>query len=308
MGKIRKIRQGNSLYVTEDETLVVVSNSRNGVYVYNLKGSTSKPVFATKTVSDVACYALSQDKKMLAAKSTSGEIALISLETGEELLRNEMWGKEGYPIVFTNDAKYVLDMDWNGRTMLLDCETNQVSVVDGPNIRGRNGYPYVSYMQYDRYSQQIIKIVEKAEKLSTGVVMASSSVPGKIKYRKIRKFKGYVPGWFDGISLCKDRNYYYERFNGIIVVTDKQFRELKRCPLPVEFAEFDSTSVHMWVSPCEKYLFLYCRGLSVLYEMKTMKPMLKFEYPFVCDFTMVEEDSKFIISTWQGAYFGDIEE
>ena len=143
------------MFVTEDETLLVNSNFRNTVYVYDLESRSTKPVFWTRTVSNVAEKAISPNKKMLAAKNTSGMMALISLETGEELFRNPMGKSEGYSIAFTDDGKHVLDMDWSGRTMLLNCQTNQCDTLDGPVVRGMNGYPHVTFMSYDRYSKQL---------------------------------------------------------------------------------------------------------------------------------------------------------
>lgn len=37
MGKIKKFKGGFDLFVTEDEKLLVTSNSRNQVYVYDLE-------------------------------------------------------------------------------------------------------------------------------------------------------------------------------------------------------------------------------------------------------------------------------
>ena len=39
MGKIKKFKGGFDLFVTEDEKLLVTSNSRNQVYVYDLEAS-----------------------------------------------------------------------------------------------------------------------------------------------------------------------------------------------------------------------------------------------------------------------------
>ena len=47
-------------------------------------------------------------------------------------------------------------------------------------------------------------------------------------------------------------------------------------------------------------------GESYLYELETMKMVRKFEYPYLCDFTMVKDDTEFIVSTWQGAFIGKV--
>ena len=307
MTKVRKLKSANKLWVSRDEKYLVTANTRNTVYVYDLENLGAKPFFSTKTVSNVSNFALSPDAKLLVAKNTSGEIALIRMEDGEELFRNKMEGREGYRLVFSEDGKSVLDFDWDGRTMVLDVESGKHTVVDGPNIRGKNGYPYVTYMDYDRYSDRILKIVQRPDDFHDGAFMTSSAKPGEISYETIRLIKdGYIPGFVDGISLCKNRNYYYERFEGILVVTDKEFGELKRIPLPEEFKGVSKANVHIWASPCDRYLLYDYMGNAILYEAETMKPVKAFDNFNTWDFTMIREDSVFVIGTWEGAFIGEV--
>lgn len=93
MGKIKKLKGGFDLFVTEDEKLLVTSNSRNQVYVYDLE--TGKLNLQAKTVSNVSKKAISLNKELLAAKNTKGQIALISMTTGEEIGRDSMEFREG---------------------------------------------------------------------------------------------------------------------------------------------------------------------------------------------------------------------
>lgn len=85
MNKLKKIK-GDCKYITDDETLLV--SIKNGVYVYDLQSK--KQILQCKPVSHVSHVAVSKDKKLLAAKNTSGTIALISMDSGEELGRNVM--------------------------------------------------------------------------------------------------------------------------------------------------------------------------------------------------------------------------
>ena len=147
MGKIKKFKGGFDLFVTEDEKLLVTSNSRNQVYVYDLE--TGKLKLQAKTVSNVSKKAISLNKELLAAKNTKGQIALISMTTGEEIGRDSMEFREGNQMIFTPDSKAVLDFDWDGRTMLLDCKTIRHRIMDGPAERGKKVLPRVDYMQYD---------------------------------------------------------------------------------------------------------------------------------------------------------------
>ena len=132
MGKFKKINGGMSLYVTEDEKLLVNSNTRNGVYVYDL--DTMKAVLKTRTLSNIAQKAISPDKKYLAAKNTSGQMALISMDSGEEILRNDMAKCEGYQMTFASDGKTILDFDWDGRTMSHEDKTFIIATWGGTYI------------------------------------------------------------------------------------------------------------------------------------------------------------------------------
>ena len=304
MDKIRKIKGGMSMFVTEDETLLVNSNCRNTVYVYDLESRSTKPVFWTRTVSNVAEKAISPNKKLLAAKNTSGMMALVSLETGEELFRNPMGKSEGYSIAFTDDGKHVLDMDWSGRTMLLNCQTNQCDTLDGPVVRGMNGYPHVTFMSYDRYSKQLYRIVEDLGYNQRGIAQTSRLCDDKVSYSTVSVFKKRAPGLLDCISLCKLRNYYKD--GGSIVVTDKDFNELERSPLPARFDGCNTNLVKMWISPGEKYGFFACQGMSILFDLAKRRTVREFDYDFIDEFTMVNDDTTFIISTWDGSYIGNI--
>ena len=173
---IKKLKGGNDLYVTDDEKYLVCSNTRNSVYVHDL--NTFKTVFQTKTVSNVAYYAISPDGKTLAAKNTSGEIALINMETGEEILRNKMQKSEGYPLTFTRDGKYVLDFDWDGRTMLLGFD-NQCKVLDD-TLREEMGES-VGYLQYDRFENTVYKLVKADMSASTRLIFRQRAKTSDIK-------------------------------------------------------------------------------------------------------------------------------
>ena len=82
MAKDRKISGWSwDLFISDDEKLIATSNGRNGIYVYDLE--TLKPVLKAKTVSYVGYVAVSPDRKRVAAKNTSGLLALLSMETGE---------------------------------------------------------------------------------------------------------------------------------------------------------------------------------------------------------------------------------
>ena len=299
---IKKLKGGNSIYVTDDEKHLVCSNTRNSVYVHDL--NTFKTVFQTKTVSNVAYYAISPDGKTLAAKNTSGEIALINMETGEEILRNKMQKSEGYPLTFTRDGKYVLDFDWNGQTMLLGFD-NQCKVLDD-TLREDMGES-VGYLQYDRFENTVYKLVKGGYvSLDTAYI----SPAGKnIKYKKLCTLIDRFPDRVRGLSICREKIYYITRERDFMVVCDKEFKELERISLPPVVKDRQNYFQRAWVSPEEKYVcFKMAEPYTLIYDLKTMELVKALKYDFVCDFTMIENDTRFILGTWEGAYVGSIED
>ncbi len=320
MGKIKKLKGGFDLFITEDERLLVTSNSRNAVYVYDLE--TLKLKIQTKTVSNVSEKAISPDKQLLAAKNTQGHIAIISMESGEEIFRNNMKWREGEQMIFTPDSKMVLDFDWDGRTMLLNCETTKYKILDGPEECNKKVLPRVAHMQYDHNSKQIYKFIADELGNSKGRIMASDANPEHIAFEVIQEFPDIIPDHLKGISLCKVHNYYVDMRNKELIMADKQFAEVKRISLPDQVKESRVSLHKIWISPCEKYAlidmgrqydpddfagtFHDAKSLSYLFKMDTMELVQEFEYDDVSDFTMINEDKKFIISTWQGTYIGEI--
>ena len=299
---IKKLKGGNDLYVTDDEKYLVCSNTRNSVYVHDL--NTFKTVFQTKTVSNVAYYAISPDGKTLAAKNTSGEIALINMETGEEILRNKMQKSEGYPLTFTRDGKYVLDFDWDGRTMLLGFD-NQCKVLDD-TLREDMGES-VGYLQYDRFENTVYKLV-KGGYVSLDTAYISPAVKN-IRYKKLCTLIDRFPDRVRGLSICREKIYYITRERDFMVVCDKEFKELERIPLPPVVKDRQNYFQRAWVSPEEKYVcFKMAEPYSLIYDLKTMELVKALKYNFVCDFMMIENDTRFILGTWEGAYVGSIED
>ena len=62
----------------------------------------------------------------------------------------------------------------------------------------------------------------------------------------------------------------------------------------------------MWISPGEKYGFFACQGMSILFDLAKRRTVREFDYDFIDEFTMVNDDTTFIISTWDGSYIGNI--
>lgn len=300
--KAKKINGwGWDLFITDDEKLVATCNNRNGVYVYDLE--TAKPVFKTKTVSNVSNVVISPDRKYLAAKNTSGTVALVSMETGEEICRNIMAEKEGYLMTFTDDSKAVLDFDQSGRTMLLDTDNN-FSILDDV-IENDSGYPPFAYLHYDRFSNNIYKIVDRGRGYKTAVAMVSPADKDNISYKVIREFKGPAPDHIKGISFCKNNNYYLDSDKKHLVVVDKDFKEINKIKLPFKGDEAYRLLRNIWVSPYEKYFFAYLGGdMSGLFEFSSMKLVQEFEYNYISDFKMFDDDKRYIIATWEGSYIG----
>jgi hypothetical protein len=47
-------------------------------------------------------------------------------------------------------------------------------------------------------------------------------------------------------------------------------------------------------------------NLSVLYEAETLKAVKAFDHDYVWSFTMIREDSVFLLGTWEGVFCGKI--
>ena len=304
MAKDRKISGWSwDLFISDDEKLIATSNGRNGIYVYDLE--TLKPVLMTKTVSYVGYVAVSPDRKRVAAKNTSGLLALLSMETGEEICRNKMAEGEGYLMTFTDDSKYVLDLDHWGRTMLLDTE-NHFSMLD-EGFQDKDGNTLFSYLHYDRFSRNIYKIVDRGHGYKCAAAMVTPADKDHISYKVIREFQGPAPNHLMGISFCKEKNYYLTSDKKQIVAADKDFQEIERIPLPFKDEEAYRYIRKIWVSPGEKYAFISMGGTdSALFELSSMKMVREFEYDSIADFKMIEDDRRYIISTWNGTYIGEM--
>jgi len=304
MGKLKKIKGGMSLYVTEDEKLLANSNTRNGVYVHDL--DTLKTVFQTRTVSNVDKKAISPDKKYLAAKNTSGQMALISMESGEEILRNDMAKCEGYQMTFATDGRTILDFDWDGRTMSLN-DSDGFKILDGPEAGVKDRIKPMEYLHYDRFSRQIYKLAQGKDSGSGEYAFVSPADAIGLEYRPVHKFAGRMPSHTTGISICKDHIYYLSNDRTELIETDKNFDNARRIPLPKMFRESRVMVNHMYVSPYEKYALFYMGFWNAfIFDLASMELVMEFGEDVVSDFTMIHEDKTAIIATWGGTYVGSL--
>ena len=125
MGKIKKLRGGNKLFVSGDGNILAGFSGQNIAYVYHLASNSSEPVFKIRTIRHLQCVAVSPDRKLLAAKSTTGEIAVFLLESGEELFRVKTKEMDGYEMYFTEDSRSLLDLGCS-RIKLIDIERSLI--------------------------------------------------------------------------------------------------------------------------------------------------------------------------------------
>ena len=229
----------------------------------------------------------------------------VAMETGEEICRNKMAESEGYLMTFTDDSKYVLDLDHWGRTMLLDTE-NQFSILD-EGFKDKDGQTLFSYLHYDRFGRNIYKIVDRGHGYKCAAAMVTSADKDHIDYKVIREFQGPAPDHLKGISFCREQNYYLTSDKKQIVVTDKDFQETGRIQMPFKDEEAYRYIQKVLISPGEKYVFISLGGTdSALFELSSMKLVREFEYGSLADFKMIEDDRRYIISTWNGTYIGEV--
>ncbi|MBP5437465.1 MAG: hypothetical protein J6Y30_05730 [Treponema sp.] len=318
--KDKKLSGGFEIFMAEDESLIALL-SRNTVYVYDL--ATKERVLAAKTVSNASCAVVSPDKKIIAAKNTSGTLALVSMESGLELCRCPMEKCEGEMPFFTLDSRHVIDLDWGGRVMVFDTESKKHSILDNtrPLIR-------CDYIHYDFFSKRIYRFMAKNYGNSPGIVQSmlideKHLDPEHAEFKTLRKFNLCLPDHMKGISFCKIHNYWLDLGRGKIIRSDKDFKVKARLGIPK--SNSISEPKKMWVSPDEKYLFIdygkQCTdvrqtpmsvyknlpNLSCLFDLKSGALVKEFEYNYVSDFTMYGEDSSYIIATWSGTYIGSVE-
>lgn len=318
--KDKKLSGGFEIFMAEDESLVALI-SRNTVYVYDL--ASKERILAAKTVSNASCAIVSPDKKYIAAKNTSGTLALISMESGLELCRDPMEKCEGEMPFFTLDSKRVIDLDWSGRVMLFDAESKEHKILD-------NTRPLVrcAFIGYDFFSKRIYRFMAKDYGNSPGIVQSmvideSHLDAEHVEFKTLRKFDECLPDHLNGISFCKRHNYWLDIGKGKIIQSDKNFKE--KASLGIPKSNSISRLKKIWVSPDEKYLFIdygkQCTdvrqtpmsvyknlpNLSCLFDLESGALVKEFEYNYVSGFTMYGEDSSYIIATWSGTYIGTVE-
>ncbi len=313
----KKLKGGYRPFLSEDERTLVTTSSRNTVYVYDLENR--RLTHSIKTVSNVSKTMVSRDGKRLAAKNTGGVIAVLSLESGEEICRSRMEKREGEPMVFLDDEGLrLLDLDWDGRTMLLDCTSGEHRILDGPPPGAAKGTPRTAYIQYDIHTDRIYKFVSDDPKSWRGRIQVSAADPDRIAFETV--WEGdRLPDHIRGICFCKTHNYYIDIVNEQFVVTDKEFKELSRADLPLGNSICSPCEIR--VSPCEKYMFLdygkqcdprdheafrTAKALSGLFALDTLEQVAGFDYDYVSDFRMFHEDERFVLATWQGSYLGSL--
>ncbi|MDE6405809.1 MAG: hypothetical protein K2M20_09210 [Lachnospiraceae bacterium] len=318
--KTKKLKGGFTPYMTADEKLLVTV-SKNTAYVYSLEDG--KLQQSIKSLSNLSEAAVSGNKKLLAVKNTSGMIALLSMESGEEIGRCAMERKEGEKIVFTQDDCGVLDFDWDGRTMLLDCSSVKHRILDGPTNVVLGRLPRTVFMHYDVYSDRIYKIMadEMTGGDTRGRVLVSSAAIENIAYHTVREFDN-IPDHLQGLSFCKAHNYYVDWKKNLLIKTDKNFAEITSTKLPSAWKTTTGKLYdRIWISEGEKYLFANfgkqgdprdyktyaaAPSLSSLYALDTMEKVADFDYEYVSDFLMFDEDKQFVLATWKGSYLGTL--
>ncbi len=318
--KDKKLSGGFEIFMAEDESLVALI-SRNTVYVYDL--ASKEKILSAKTLSNLSYACLSPDKKFIAAKNTSGSLALVSMQSGLELCRDTMEKCEGEMPFFTLDSKRVIDLDWSGRVMLFDAESKEHKILD-------NTRPLVccDFIHYDFFSKRIYRFMARDFGNSPGIVQSmvideKHLDPEHAEFTTLRKFPFSLPDHMKGISFCKRHNYWLDIGKGKIIQSDKDFKVKARLGIPK--SNSISEPKKMWVSPNEKYLFInygrQCKDvskvplgerknlpdLSVLFDLQNGEIVKEFAYDYVSDFTMYGKDSSYIIATWSGTYIGTVE-
>ena len=313
MSKDKKISGCFEPFITEDESLIATF-SRNSIFVYSLE--TKKQIQKFKSLSNISFVAISPDKNLVAVKNTSGTIALHSLETGEELLKNPMTKTEGEQFYFTKDSKNIIDIDWGGKILLFDCTDGSSKILDNtkPLIR-------CDGIQIDKYNKIIYRFMRKTIGYSSGIIQAyyideENLNPESVQFKTVNAIEenSLIGKW--PICFCKNHNYYYDGEN--VIKTDKDFKVLSQ----ISFNKKKGIQ-KLWISNNENYMFVdyghLCDitttplkeiketpNLSQLINLKSMEIVKDFDYPYISDFNMINEEKNYIISTWNGTFLGEL--
>lgn len=315
--KIKKLKGGFTPYITEDEKQLITFGKRT-VYIYNLEDN--KLLQSVKTFSDVSRAAISHNKQLLAAKNTLGTHAVFDLESGEKICQSYMERREGEQMIFVPDDSAILDFDRDGRTMLLDYASGTHCILDGPAHGEKKQFPFTAYIQYDVHTNQIYKFVADDYGNSSGKIMVSPADAGHIAFKVVHETQGseVLPNHLYGISLCKTHNYYMNARKNQLIMTDKNFSEVSKIDLPSGIGICNARKFR--VSAGEKYVFLdfgrqcdaehytkTAKSLSCLFALDTMEQVAEFDYEYVSNFLMYDDDRKFVLATWVGSYLGNLQ-
>lgn len=317
--KVKKLKGGYTPYITEDEKRLITVG-KNTVYVYNLEDG--KLLQSVKTFNNISRAAISNNRQLLAVKNTSGTLAVFHLDSGEKICQSYMECCEGEQMLFIPDDSAVLDFDRNGRTMLFDYSGGSHSILDGPAHGKGQQLPRTAYIRYDVHTNQIYKFMADNYGNSSGKIMASPADVDDIAFETVHETQGseILPNHLWGISLCKTHNYHMDIRTNQLIVTDKHFSEVSRINLPSGIGVRNAMKFR--VSADEKYVFLdfdkqcdaadfaameTAKSLSCLFALDTMEQVAEFDYEFVSDFLMFDDDKKFVLATWKGSYVGDLQ-
>lgn len=293
-----KIKGGYAPKISYDGTMIATFSSGKIVYVYTIPEFTC--ILKTKTINHVSDVAFSHDGKLLAIKNTSGTLAVVDIETGEILGKNSMEKQEGYETIFTQNDKYILDFDWDGRIMLLDTKNFTHKVIWESST-------HKPYIYYDSYPDKICAIMENAKPdkpCDRGMVMmAEPDFEKELQFCTVQEFEKALPPRFDWkISFGKKINIYLSE--GKMIVTDKMFQEIQRIPIPEEFKRIITL---LRISESGKYLFLNGDKKAALFELTTMKMLQEFEEEYISEVIFLEDERKIVLGTWSGTYIKDIQ-
>jgi WD40 repeat protein len=136
---LKKIKGGSSLAINNDESLIYTI-ARGNIMVYNTKDfNQSRKI---KALSNINSIAISNDNKLIAAKNTSGKIAVLTVDDWLIINKYQMEKNEGSNCIFTSDNNYIVDADCEGNIMLVDLKKQKYYIV--LKIRGFmiNGITY----------------------------------------------------------------------------------------------------------------------------------------------------------------------
>lgn len=332
---MKKLKGGFSLSVSPDSSYLI-SIMQNKVYVHDVHSCNCIGGF--KVFPNVSSAVMSHNGKMIAAKNTSGKIAVLEYPSGKILGTGATEKQEGCgSLCFSKDDSFIFDFDWCGNIMKLDLADFKHDVLYKFNKNICNSY-------YDEYTDEICIIDNKGNvlispyetlsfkkiKIFPKPVFLSSDIFCEKKANVIFFNKEFYlfDKKFNLINKVIPDNINVKSLNENIKDSTNEFLTSLKVALDKETGkDIDITEAYnisesyinelddgsgleitygIALSDNGKMLFAIYQDKSFLFELSSMNLIKEYNYPYTSSARFIDNDTKLAIGTWKGTYLENI--